>query len=187
MQDGGVPVSPAQEELIRLIQARPEDNSREAIVQGGLGLLMLLGSLFFAAGALAAPDEVALGKAEGYPICPPSLRPDTRCLVGLVNHFDEVFPAREVARGAKVRPLKRAAAEPTIRYRYRSQDSGLDDYLSRNRTTALLILKGDTILVERYQYDRKPEQRMTSYSMAKTIVAMLVGITLSEGKIQSLD
>ena len=93
MQDGGVPVSPAQEELIRLIQARPEDNSREAIVQGGLGLLMLLGSLFFAAGALAAPDEVALGKAEGYPICPPSLRPDTRCLVGLVSHFDEVFPA----------------------------------------------------------------------------------------------
>lgn len=48
-------------------------------------------------------------------------------------------------------------------------------------------MKGDTILAERYQYDRKPEQRMTSYSMAKTIVGMLVGIALSEGKIQSLD
>src|SRR2546422_1775901 len=94
---------------------------------------------------------------------------------------------REVARGGEARLLKRAAAEPTIRYRYRSQDSGLDDYLSRNRTTALLILKGDTILVERYQYDRKPEQRMTSYSMAKTIVAMLVGVALSEGDVQSLD
>jgi len=164
-----------------------QDSSREEIVQGGVRLLVLLGSLFFAAGAFAAPDEAALGKAEGYPICPPSLRPDTRCLVGLVSRFDEVFPARKVAKGAPTRPLKRAAAAPAIRYTYLSQGSGLDDYLSRNRTTGLLILKGDIILAERYQYDRKPEQRMTSYSMAKTIVAMLVGVALSEGKVQSLD
>jgi len=153
----------------------------------GLRLSVFVGSLFFAAGAFAAPDEVALGQAEGYPICPASLRPDTRCLVGLVSRFDEVFPARKVAKGAKARPLKRAAIEHPIRYRYQSQDCGLDDYLSRHRTTGLLILKGDTILAERYQYDRMPEQRMASYSMAKTIVAMLVGIALAEGRIQSLD
>jgi CubicO group peptidase (beta-lactamase class C family) len=187
-QDGGVPVSIAQEELTRSIQLQPEDSSRGGMVQGGLRLLVLLGSLLFAAGALAAPDEAALGKAEGYPICPLSARPDTRCLVSLVSRFDEVFPARKVARGTEARPLKRAAAEPVILYTYQSHGaSGLDDYLSRNRTTGLLILKGDTILAERYQYDRKPEQRMASYSMAKTIVAMLVGIALSEGKIQSLD
>ena len=67
------------------------------------------------------------------------------------------------------------------------QSRALDDYLSHNRTTGLLVLKGDTILVERYQYDRKPEHRMNSYSMAKTLVAMLVGVALSEGRIQSLD
>jgi CubicO group peptidase (beta-lactamase class C family) len=156
-------------------------------VRGGVRVLVLLGSLVFAAGALAEPDEAALGKAEGYPICPPSLRPETRCLIGLVSRFDEVFPARKVARGVEARALKRAGVEPAIRYRYQSQDSGLDDYLSRNRTTGLLILKGDTILAERYQYDRKPEQRMASYSMAKTIVAMLVGVALSEGTVQSLD
>ncbi len=95
--------------------------------------------------------------------------------------------ARRVPRGAKARPLKRAASEPAIRYNYESQPSVLLDYLSRNRTTGLLILKGDTILVERYQYDRAPDQRMTSYSMAKTIVAMLIGIARSEGRIRSLD
>jgi CubicO group peptidase (beta-lactamase class C family) len=180
-------VSTVQEDLNVLIRAHSEDHWWEEIVQRGVRLLVLVGSLFFAAGALAAPDEAALGKAEGYPICPPSLRPDARCLVGLVSHFDEVFPARKVARGAETRSLKRAATEPAIRYRYQSQVSGLDDYLSRHRTTGLLILKGDTILAERYQYDRKPEQRMTSYSMAKTIVAMLVGVALSEGKVRSLD
>src|SRR4029450_1360302 len=149
-------------------------------------LLILLASLLFAAGAVAAPDEEALGKAEGYPICSPSPQWETRCLVGSMSHYDEVFPARKVPSGPKVRPLKPSESDPTIRYTYQSQASGLNDYLSRNRTTGLLILKGDTILTERYQYDRKPEQRMASYSMAKTIVAMLIGVALSEGKIQSL-
>jgi CubicO group peptidase (beta-lactamase class C family) len=149
--------------------------------------LAVLAIVLSAAAAFAAPDEDALGKAEGYPVCPASLRPETRCLIGLVSRFDEMVPARTVARGAEAWPLKRSAAEPAFRYTYQSQDSGLDDYLSRNRTTGLLILKGDTILAERYQYDRKPEHRMNSYSMAKTLVAMLVGVALAEGKIQALD
>jgi CubicO group peptidase (beta-lactamase class C family) len=150
-------------------------------------LLVFLVIAFLATSAFSAPDEAALGKAEGYPLCPASLRPETRCLIGLVSRFDELFPARTVARGATARPLGRAAVEPSIRYRYQSRGSGLDDYLSRNRTTGLLILKGDTILAERYQYDRTPAHRMNSYSMAKTIVAMLVGIAQAEGKIRSLD
>ena len=152
------------------------------------GLLALVATVLLAAGALAAPDEKALGKAEGYPICPSSVRPGPRCLVGLVSRADEIFPARTVARGAQVRPLRHTeAAVPVIRYRFEGQESGLDDYLSRNRTTGLLILKNDTIVTERYQYDRRPEHRMASYSMAKTIVAMLVGVALSEGRIRSLD
>jgi CubicO group peptidase (beta-lactamase class C family) len=150
-------------------------------------LPVLFASVLVAVEGFAAPDEAALGKGEGYPICPPSLEVETRCLVGLVSRRDEISPARKVASGADALPLKRAAAEPAIRYTYQSLSGGLDDYLSRNRTTGILILKGDTILVERYQYDRTPEQRMTSMSMAKTIVAMLVGVALSEGKIQSLD
>jgi CubicO group peptidase (beta-lactamase class C family) len=150
-------------------------------------VLGFLAILFLASHAVAAPDEELLGKADGYPVCPASQRHDTRCLVGMVSGFDQMFPARKVVRGPDVRALKRVAAEPSITYRFQGQDSGLDDYLSRNRTTGLLILKDDTIVAERYQYDRKPEHRMASYSMAKTIVAMLVGVAVSEGTIQSLD
>jgi CubicO group peptidase (beta-lactamase class C family) len=147
----------------------------------------LVALLFLATNGLAAPDEEALGKADGYPVCPGLARPETRCLVGLVSHFDEVFPARKVARGLQARALKRVATEPAIRYRFQGQDRGLDDYLAGHRTTGLLILRDDTIIAERYQYDRKPEHRMASYSMAKTIIAMLVGIALADGKITSLD
>ena len=147
-----------------------------------LRVLVLFASLLFVVPAFAAPDEAELGKAEGYPLCPGAVRPENRCLVALVSRFDELFPARTIPRGGETHVLKRAPAEPAIEYRHQGQRGGVDDYLARNRTTGLLILKGDTILVERYQYDRAPEHRMASYSMAKTIVAMLVGVALSEGK-----
>lgn len=137
--------------------------------------------------AHAAPDEDLLGKADGYPVCPRSLRPEPRCLVSLVSRFDEIYPARVVARGSWVRPLGRAASEPVLRYRHGNETGGIDDYLAHNRATGLLIVAGDTILVERYQYERTAAHRMQSYSMAKTVVAMLVGVALAEGKIRSLD
>jgi hypothetical protein len=115
--------------------------------------LLVLLALALVTAASAAPDEEALGKAEGYPICPPSLRVETRCLVGLVSRYDEVFAARRVARPSTTRALKRVAAEPVIRYAYQAQPAGQDDYLSRHRTTGPLILKDDTVLAERYQYD----------------------------------
>jgi CubicO group peptidase (beta-lactamase class C family) len=139
---------------------------------------------------MAAPDEDILGKAEGYPVCPlddANLGPD-RCLVGLFSHFDEVYPARTVARGGPVHQLARAAAEPAISYATpNGRREGVDDFLGHNRTMGLLILKGDRILVERYQYDRTAQQRFHSQSIAKTVVAMLVGIALQDGKIRSID
>jgi CubicO group peptidase (beta-lactamase class C family) len=139
---------------------------------------------------MAAPDEELLGKAEGYPVCPlddANLGPD-RCLVGLFSHFDQVYPARKVSRGGPVHQLARAATEPVISYVMSDgRRWGVDDFLEHNRTMGLLILKGDRILVERYQYDRTAQQRFHSQSIAKTVVAMLVGIALQEGKIRSID
>lgn len=155
----------------------------ETAVASALGILL-------SGAALAAPDEVLLGKAEGYPVCrldDANIGPD-RCLVGLFSHFDEAYPARKVARGGPVRKLERAAAEPAISYdTLDGRRSDVDGFLASRRAMALLILQGDRILVERYQYDRKPEQRFHSQSMAKTVVAMLVGIALQEGKIRSID
>src|SRR5215470_18098910 len=116
-----------------------------------------LAPLLLATAAHAAPDEALLGKAEGYPICGPTMAVPERCLVSLMSRRDEISPSRKVARGDEVRMLKRLDPEPPIR---------VDEYLARHRTTGLLILKGDVIVTERYQYDRTPEHRMTSMSMA---------------------
>ena len=144
-------------------------------------------AILFAGPALAAPDEDALGKAEGYPACPPALIAETRCIVGLVTRRDESWAARKVPRGEHVEPLARAAREPAIAYRFAQVTGGLDAYLDTTRTTGLLIVRDGTILAERYQYGATPASRMNSFSMAKTVTAMLVGIAIADGAIASID
>jgi CubicO group peptidase (beta-lactamase class C family) len=130
--------------------------------------------------ALAEPDEEALGKSRGYPVCANakgSFSPEW-CLVGMMSHYHTVYPSRVVKKSDKPMPLTRAAAEPSL---------GLDKFLDENRNTGLLVMRGDTVLAERYRYERKPEHLFASMSMSKTVVAMLVGIALSEKKIGSID
>ena len=74
-----------------------------------------------------------------------------------------------------------------VRYEYQGHTFTLEDYLTRNPTTGLLVARGDTILIERYQYARHDRHRFTSWSMAKTVTAMLVGTALAEGRIHSVD
>jgi CubicO group peptidase (beta-lactamase class C family) len=58
---------------------------------------------------------------------------------------------------------------------------------ARNPTTGLLVARGDTIVVERYQCGRTDRHRFTSWSMAKTVTAMRVSIAIAEGHIRSVD
>ncbi|HEV8583605.1 MAG TPA: serine hydrolase [Methylomirabilota bacterium] len=108
-------------------------------------------------------------------------------LVGSHSNLDRVFEARTVRRADRPSPLGRAASEPVIQYYYQGAAADLDLYLLRNPTTGLLIARGDQILVERYQYGRNDAHRFTSWSMAKTVTAMLVGIAIAEGRIRSVD
>ncbi|MFY9316298.1 MAG: serine hydrolase [Burkholderiales bacterium] len=146
-------------------------------------------TLVFTPGVFAAADEAILGKAEGYPVCklPVGGPLEQRCLVGMLSHYDQVVPARRVAKAPAPRALKAVPQQPNIAYTWRGQPDTVESFLARSRNTGLLVMQGDTVLVERYQYDRKPEHRFQSFSMAKTVVAMLVGIALHEGKMKSVD
>ena len=144
--------------------------------------------------AFAAPDEEKLGKAQGYPIgttrtwfYDESVRVGSFTaqtdIPGISNGSVNVMLPSD-----KPMLLPRATNEPPYRWSV-GVERGLtvDDYLSRQRIMGLLIIKNGEIQLERYQYDRKPEQRFLSNSMAKSIVSLAVGIALREGKIKSLD
>lgn len=64
----------------------------------------------------------------------------------------------------------------------------LDDELFKStQTAALLVFQDDELLYEQYDAVHTPSTFSNSFSAAKTVVAMLVGIAVGEGKIQSLD
>ena len=60
-------------------------------------------------------------------------------------------------------------------------------YLENLEISSLLILHGDTIVLEKYWGDHNEESVSNSFSAAKTFVALLIGCALDEGKIKSLD
>ena len=132
------------------------------------------------------PDALEFGAGEGYPKGTRATYFRVPNLVGSHSHLDEIFPSRQIHKAPTPSRLARAA-EPRITYQFAGADLTLDDYLRRTPTTGLLVARGDTILVERYQYGRTDRHRFTSWSMAKTVTAMLVGIAIAEGRIRSVD
>ncbi len=149
---------------------------------------LLAALLVFAPTVVAEPDELRLG-APSYPIGTARSAMSQPYRVGSWSAMEQVpgFVHRKVTRGDSSVPLLRAEREPDIRYRYDGVDYTLDDYLERRRVTALLILKDGRILVERYRYQRTEDARFVSFSMAKTVTGLLVGIALDKGLIATLD
>ena len=133
------------------------------------------------------PDAEAYGSAEGYPIGGREKLGSQRTLVGAYSHFDETRPARPIPAPATASVLRRATAEIRLEYTFQDQKQTLDSYLERNPATGLLILRDKTIFYEHYRYARTDHDRFTSQSMAKTIVAMCLGIAIGEGSVKSVD
>lgn len=149
------------------------------------GLLLLAG---MAPLALAAPAEEALGRAQGYPPAPRIAQAyEERYKVGSFSAMDSLAPHCRMPAAARPLELPRAEGETDFRYRYQGRTLGLEDYMARQRATAVLVVKDGRIVAERYNYARQPDMRMISHSMGKTVVALGIVKALEEGLIRSLE
>jgi hypothetical protein len=134
------------------------------------------------------PNAELFGLGRGYPTCAALAYNDDRgCRVGAFSNFGALSPSRVIRAPAQASALQRAPKEPSIRYEYEGKTLTLDDYLNSRPVTGLLIARDDTILVERYQYGRTDKHLLTSFSMAKSIIGLLVGLAIDRGAIRSID
>ncbi len=61
------------------------------------------------------------------------------------------------------------------------------DSIAKDKSIAFLVIQDGKILFEKYWKDYGAESYSGSFSMAKSVVSMLMGIAVNEGKVQSLD
>jgi CubicO group peptidase (beta-lactamase class C family) len=97
------------------------------------------------------------------------------------RNVDRIYPVRVIKRGNTVVPLPMhpvslAALSPAV-----------DDYMRRNRTAGMLILKRGAISLERYGMGNTDQSRWTSFSVAKSVTSTLLGAALKDGSISSLS
>jgi CubicO group peptidase (beta-lactamase class C family) len=98
---------------------------------------------------------------------------------GIEDH--QIFPARVVEAGTP-QPWKLAG-----NYNKTTPEDSLLKTIENYGTVAYLVIQNGELLYERYWADHNAKTYSASFSMAKSIVSMLVGIALEEGKIRSLD
>jgi len=84
-----------------------------------------------------------------------------------------------------------ATAEPqelpnSVFYNKTPLSPKLEKDLLANESIAFLLIKNDSVLTEHY-WNHSDTAISGSFSMAKTIVSILTGVALKEGKIKSLD
>lgn len=130
------------------------------------------------------------GRALGYPSglgSPVSISAHPEYRVGNYSGgFERLFPTNVVRANEQTSKL----TNNLIADFYFSVDGNkksVDQYLNSWPVTGLLICRDDEILLERYRFDRSDEMRFTSWSMAKSVTSLLLGICLDKQLINSYD
>ena len=100
--------------------------------------------------------------------------------------FEKVLPSRAIAPSPAPLALRDSPVSG-LRYPFASGHRTPDDYLDDWPVTGLLVCRDGEILLERYRFARTASMRMTSWSMAKSVSSLLLGICLDRGLIASYD
>jgi CubicO group peptidase (beta-lactamase class C family) len=101
--------------------------------------------------------------------------------------MDRIFDTRLVGRMGPVWELPREDHAPNFSYSFDGKTLSAQDALERTYTNALLIIKHGTIVTELYRNRSDPQSHFMSWSMAKSITSLMMGVALKEGRISSLD
>lgn len=104
------------------------------------------------------------------------------------HHMDQLgFRLGWVRKAGPPHPLSRAPGPAlTPHFQKAGVEIGLDQYFQKNRVAGLLVLRGDTVLLERYGFGADQNSRFVSQSVGKSVVSILVGAAVAAGTIASV-
>jgi len=101
--------------------------------------------------------------------------------------METVYQTRPIATGDRVHalPLSGRTLDPVFTHAGRTWT--VDEYMATYRVSGLLVIRDGRVLLEKYGLGRRPQDRWTSFSVAKSVTAILVGAAIQDGRIKSLQ
>ena len=147
-------------------------------------VLAITAALAFSAGAASA--QVPLDPSSHAPIAG-ILTWTPRQQASGYRDIEHIFKTHTIKRGKNVHPLPVADRRIDPTFTYQGKTWTVDDYMAAYRVSGLLVLKDGKIVLEKYGLGRKPTERWTSFSVAKSLTSTLVGAAIQDGKIKSID
>ncbi|MCW9066554.1 MAG: beta-lactamase family protein, partial [Ignavibacteriaceae bacterium] len=163
-------------------KSRIRRNLRTVIISGCLGLSLVL----------LAQTGTALADNDARWLTPTMINARANMFNPKLNflifqNLDKMFATRTVRAGGNVWKLPYSPVSIEGEFEFEGNSYGLEDFLEKSATNALLVIKDGRIVHEIYRNGSNETTRFISFSMAKSIVSTLIGIALSEGKIKSID
>lgn len=98
------------------------------------------------------------------------------------------FPSRPLP--ASPEPYRYAVAETEKLphgITYEGKDQTFDEFIEERETVAFLVIQRDTIVYERYYKGYDEAHLHASFSMAKSLLSMLIGCAIADGYITGVD
>ena len=105
----------------------------------------------------------------------------------IFQNLNKMFATRTVPAGGNVWRLPSSPKSIEGKFEFEGISSGLEEFLEKSATNALLVIKDGHIVHETYRNGSDETTRFISFSMAKSFMSTLIGIAVSEGKIQSIN
>ena len=97
------------------------------------------------------------------------------------------FPARTMRASTDPLMFGPVADSPVSDFTGIGSAVSIEEFLESSDTTAFIVVRGDALLYEGYSNGSSHDATQTSFSVAKSFIATLVGIAIDEGHIGSLD
>jgi len=100
--------------------------------------------------------------------------------------MEKLAAHKVVARGPTVFPLPAGKTiDPKVTIG--GKQMSVDAFMAAYRVSGLLVIKDGKVILERYGLERGPDDRWTSFSVAKSVTSTLAGAAIQDGHIKSLE
>ncbi len=104
------------------------------------------------------------------------------------RNSDKIFWTRTIKAGDLVYPLPHAKRDLSdVEIKLDDVTMTVNEYFTKQSVAGLLVIKDGNILYERYGLGNNEDSKWVSYSVAKSVVSMLIGAAIRDGYITSVD